>query len=163
MLPWYLCWFTLSRDCLGHTLCFLYLTKYGLVICSICIKIISYNFLDLVHKVLVRTGNISDMRHSEVFFFKLPQPALQKIKNIHTIPSNCAFTKTEAVLIDVYVFNLSPFSSSFFKCAFLLLKSVVWYRQTKNICERHQNQNSSLVKRQNDNTSPGDWPRKISP
>ena len=26
-----------------------------------------------------------------------------------------------------------------------------------------QNQNSSLVKRQNDNTSPGDWPRKISP
>ena len=26
-----------------------------------------------------------------------------------------------------------------------------------------QNQNSLLVKRQNDNTSPGDWPRKISP
>ena len=25
-----------------------------------------------------------------------------------------------------------------------------------------QNQNSLLVKRQNDNTSPGDWPRKIS-
>ena len=28
---------------------------------------------------------------------------------------------------------------------------------------QNQNQNSSLVKRQNDNTSPGDWPRKISP
>ena len=27
----------------------------------------------------------------------------------------------------------------------------------------NQNQNSLLVKRQNDNTSPGDWPRKISP
>ena len=27
----------------------------------------------------------------------------------------------------------------------------------------YQNQNSLLVKRQNDNTSPGDWPRKISP
>ena len=27
----------------------------------------------------------------------------------------------------------------------------------------HQNQNSLLVKHQNDNTSPGDWPRKISP
>ena len=26
-----------------------------------------------------------------------------------------------------------------------------------------QNQNSLLVKRQNDNTSPGDWPKKISP
>ena len=26
-----------------------------------------------------------------------------------------------------------------------------------------QNQNSLLVKRQNDNTSPGDWPRKIGP
>ena len=67
MLPWYLCWFTLIRDYLGHTLCFLYLTKNGLVICSICIKIISYNFLDLVHKVLVQTGNISDMRHSDFF------------------------------------------------------------------------------------------------
>ena len=67
MLPWYLCWFTLIRDCLGHALCFLYLTKNGLVICSICIKIISYNFLDLVHKVLVRTESISDMRHSDVF------------------------------------------------------------------------------------------------
>ena len=30
------------------------------------------------------------------------------------------------------------------------------------ICQ-NQNQNSLLVKRQNDNTSPGDWPRKISP
>ena len=78
MLPW--CWFTLIRDCLGHTLCILYLTKNGLVICSICIKIISYNFLDLVHKVLARTGNISDMRHLDFFFFKLTQPALQKIK-----------------------------------------------------------------------------------
>ena len=29
--------------------------------------------------------------------------------------------------------------------------------------DRTQNQNSLLVKRQNDNTSPGDWPRKISP
>ena len=28
---------------------------------------------------------------------------------------------------------------------------------------QNQNQNSLLVKRQNDNTSPGDWPRKISP
>ena len=28
---------------------------------------------------------------------------------------------------------------------------------------RRQNQNSLLVKGQNDNTSPGDWPRKISP
>ena len=27
----------------------------------------------------------------------------------------------------------------------------------------HRNQNSLLVKRQNINTSPGDWPRKISP
>ena len=41
--------------------------KYKPVICSMCINIISYNFLDLVHKVLVRTGNISDMRHSDVF------------------------------------------------------------------------------------------------
>ena len=30
-------------------------------------------------------------------------------------------------------------------------------------CVQNQNQNSLLVKRQNDNTSPGDWPRKISP
>ena len=29
--------------------------------------------------------------------------------------------------------------------------------------ELAQNQNSLLVKRENDNTSPGDWPRKISP
>ena len=29
--------------------------------------------------------------------------------------------------------------------------------------DQNQNQNSLLVKRQNDNTSPGDWPRKISP
>ena len=52
---------------------------------------------------------------------------------------NCAFTKIEAVLIDVhvYVFNSSPFSSSFFKGAFLLLKSVVWCRRTKHVCERH--------------------------
>ena len=28
---------------------------------------------------------------------------------------------------------------------------------------RDWNQNSLLVKRQNDNTSPGDWPRRISP
>ena len=28
---------------------------------------------------------------------------------------------------------------------------------------QNQNQNTLLVKRQNDNTSPGDWPRKISP
>ena len=28
---------------------------------------------------------------------------------------------------------------------------------------QNQNQNSLLVKRQNDNTSQGDWPRKISP
>ena len=28
---------------------------------------------------------------------------------------------------------------------------------------KNQNPNSFLVKRQNDNTSPGDWPRKISP
>ena len=28
--------------------------------------------------------------------------------------------------------------------------------------KQNQNQNSLLVKRQNDNTSPGDWPRKIS-
>ena len=28
-------------------------------------------------------------------------------------------------------------------------------------CYPDQNQNSLLVKRQNDNTSPGDWPRKI--
>ena len=55
----------LIRDYLGYILCFLYLTNFFLVICSICIKIISYNFLDLVHKVLVRTGNISDKRHSD--------------------------------------------------------------------------------------------------
>ena len=29
--------------------------------------------------------------------------------------------------------------------------------------DKYQNQNSLLVKRQNDNTSPGDWQRKISP
>ena len=28
---------------------------------------------------------------------------------------------------------------------------------------QNQNQNSLLVKRQNENTSPGDWPRKIGP
>ena len=66
--------------------------------------------------------------------FKLTQPALQKISLNR---SNCAFTKIEAVLIDVYLFNSSPLSSSFFKCAFLLLKSVVWCRRTKNVCERH--------------------------
>ena len=31
------------------------------------------------------------------------------------------------------------------------------------VTDADQNQNSLLVKRQNDNTSPGDWPRKISP
>ena len=46
---------------------FLVFTKNVLVICSICIKIISYNFLDLVHKLLVRTGHISDKRHSDFF------------------------------------------------------------------------------------------------
>ena len=77
-------------------------------------------------------------------FFKLTQPALQKIKSIHSIRSNCALTKIKAVLIDVYVFNSSPFSSSFFKGAFLLLKSVVWCRRTKNICERHVPDPTSL-------------------
>ena len=132
MLPWYLCWFTLIRDCLGHTLCFLYFTKTGLVICSICI--ISYNFLDLVHKLLVRTGNISDMRHSVFFSSNWHN---QHCRRFHSIRSNCAFTKIEAVLIYVYVFNSSPFSSSFFKGVFLLLKSVVWCRRTKNVCEMH--------------------------
>ena len=33
----------------------------------------------------------------------------------------------------------------------------------KTLKHSPQNQNSLLVKRQNDNTSPGDWPRKISP
>ena len=52
-------------------------------------------------------------------FFKLTQPALQKIKkSIHLICSNCGFTKIEAVLIDVYVFNSSPFSSSYLKVHF---------------------------------------------
>ena len=79
------------------------------------------------------------------FFFKLTQPALQKIKkSIHSIRSYCAFTKIKAVLIDVYVFNSSPFSSSFFKGAFLLLKSVLWCRRTKNICERHVPDPTSL-------------------
>ena len=35
-------------------------------------------------------------------------------------------------------------------------KFVAWHDQ-------NQNQNSLLVKRQNDNTYPGAWPRKISP
>ena len=30
------------------------------------------------------------------------------------------------------------------------------------IVYQNQNQNSLVLKRQNDNTSPGDWPRKIS-
>ena len=78
-------------------------------------------------------------------FFKLTQPAFQKIKkSIHSIRSNCASTKIEAVLIDVYVFKSSPFSSSFFKGAFLLLKSVVWCRRTKNVCERHVPDPTSL-------------------
>ena len=83
MLPWYFCWFTLIRDCLEHTLCFLYLTKNGLVICSICIKIISYNFLDLVYKVLVQTGNISDMRHSD-FFLRIDTTSIAEDKKVFT-------------------------------------------------------------------------------
>ena len=78
------------------------------------------------------------------FFFKLTQPALQKIKSIHLIRSNGAFTKIEAVLIDVYVFNSSPFSSSFSEGAFLLLKSVVWCRRAKSVCERHVPDPTSL-------------------
>ena len=61
----------------------------------------------------------------------------QHCRKFHSICSNCAFTKIEAVLIFVYVFNSSPFSSSFFKGAFLLPKSVVRCRRKKNVCERH--------------------------
>ena len=84
MLPWYLCWFTLIRDCLGHTLCFLYLTKNGLVICSICIKIILYNFLDLVHKGLVQMGNISDMCHSD-FLLQIDTNSIAEDFTQHTV------------------------------------------------------------------------------
>ena len=66
------------------------------------------------------------------FFLQIDTTSIvEDKKNIHSIRSNCAFTKIKAVLIDVYVFNSSSFSSSFFKGAFLLLKSVVWCRRTK--------------------------------
>ena len=95
-------------------------------------QIISYNFLDLVHKLLIRTRNISDMRHSDFFSSNWHN---QHCRKFHSIRSNCAFTTTEAVLIDVYVFNSSPL---------LLLKSVVWCRRTKNLCERHVPDPTSL-------------------
>ena len=75
-------------------------------------------------------------------FFKLTQPALQKIKQYSL--NNGAFTKIEAVLIDVYVSKSSPFSSSFYKGAFLLLESVVWCRRKKNVCERYVPDRTSL-------------------
>ena len=48
---------------------------------TVCIKIISYNFLDLVHKVLVRTGNISNMRHSD-FFLQIDTTSIAEDKKV---------------------------------------------------------------------------------
>ena len=42
-------------------------------------------------------------------------------------------------------------------------KTVNFHGQKMGITSQNQNQNSLLLKRQNDNTSPGDWPSKISP
>ena len=139
MFPWYLCWFTLIRDCLGHTLCFLYLTKMVLL------NMYQNHFVQFSRLGAQGLGTngkcIRYASDSDFFPFKLTLIGTTSIaedkKNIHSIRSNCAFTKIETVVIDVYVFNSSPFSSSFFKGAFLLLKSVVWCRRTKNACERH--------------------------
>ena len=45
----------------------------------------------------------------------------------------------------------------------LLQQSLLLLNRAPTLATKCQNQNSLLVKRQNDNTSPGDWPRKISP
>ena len=84
-----------------------------------------------------------------------------------------AKTKTQisfavtAKLISAYVFATQIVQSLYLlNSKFQASSSVLWLYSP--VClgagqNQNQNQNSLLVKRQNDNTSPGDWPRKISP
>ena len=91
-----------------------------------------------MHKQLLGAYCFINISLVQILFLQIDTTSIaEDKKSIHSIRSNCTFTKIEAVLIDVYVFNSSTFSSSFFKGAFLLLKSVVWCRRTKNVCERH--------------------------
>ena len=60
-------------------------------------------FSRLIAQGLGTNGKYIRYASVRFLFFKLTQTALQKIKkSIHPIHSNCAFTKIEAVLIDVY-------------------------------------------------------------